>query len=135
MRCSKGSKDIRTEHRTESNLEPFDTGSVRTGTLVYRAKFTNYQSIFKITPLVTQCKKRYGYYEKNLIVTEKSTTSITFLNVFLKHDVCANLYILWQCFYSNWFCHFYRKHTVHFQDFVHSLSYSSHMHLTNTYHS
>ena len=33
MRCSKGSKDIRTEHRTESNLEPFDTGSVRTGTL------------------------------------------------------------------------------------------------------
>ena len=40
------------------------------------------------------------YYVKNLIVTEKSTTSITFLNVFLKHDVCANLYILWQCFYS-----------------------------------
>ena len=34
-RCSKGSKDIRTEHRTESNLEPFDTGSVRTGTLLY----------------------------------------------------------------------------------------------------
>ena len=33
-RCSKGSKDIRTKHRTESNLEPFDTGSVRTGTLV-----------------------------------------------------------------------------------------------------
>ena len=34
MRCSKGSKYVRTEHRTESNLEPFDTGSVRTGTLV-----------------------------------------------------------------------------------------------------
>ena len=35
MRCSKGSKYVRTEHRTESNLEPFDTGSVRTGTLIY----------------------------------------------------------------------------------------------------
>ena len=33
MRCSNGSKYVRTEHRTESNLEPFDTGSVRTGTL------------------------------------------------------------------------------------------------------
>ena len=36
---------------------------------------------------------------------------------------------------SNLFCHFYRKHTVCFQDFVHSLGYSRNMQLTNTHHS
>ena len=34
---------------------------------------------------------RYGkmHYVENLIVTEKSRTSITFFECFLKHDVCA----------------------------------------------
>ena len=68
-------------------------------------------------------------YVENLIVTEKSTTSITFFECFLKHDVYATIKILWQCFYFNWFFHFYRKHTVFF---VHSLGYSRNMHLTNT---
>ena len=66
---------------------------------------------------------------------KKSTTSKTSFECFLKHDVCATLYILWQCSNSNRFCHFYRKHTVRFQVFVDSLGYSSNMRLTNTYRS
>ena len=34
------------------------------------------------------------HYVENLIVTEKSTTSITFFECVLKHDVCATIYIL-----------------------------------------
>ena len=47
------------------------------------------------------------HYVENLIVTEKNTKSITCFEYFFKHDVCAIIYIVWQCFYSNWFCHFY----------------------------
>ena len=70
-------------------------------------------------------------YVENLIVTEKST-SITFFECFLKHDVCATIHILWQ---SNWFCHFYRKHTVLFKILSIHLAIYCYMRLTNTYRS
>ena len=48
---------------------------------------------FLITLLVTRCKNRMRYlkmhYAYSLIVTEKSMTSITFIECFLKLDVCA----------------------------------------------
>ena len=102
---------------------------------VYRAKFTNCQSIYKITPLVTRCKKknRLCFLKMHYYCHKNSTTSINFFECLLKHDVFATLCIIWQCFNSNRFCHLYRKHTVCFQDFVHSHCYSSNMQLTNTY--
>ena len=60
---------------------------------------------FKSHPRLHDANKQIRFlkmqYVENLIVTEKSTTSITFKKCFLKHDVWATLYILRQCFYSN----------------------------------
>ena len=42
MSSSKGSKFVRTEHQTESNLEPFNTGSSRTGTLLQMSRYCIY---------------------------------------------------------------------------------------------
>ena len=77
------------------------------------------------------------HYVENFIVTEISMTGINFDECFLKHDVCATLIhvhsmtVFYMC-NSNQFCHFNRKHTVCFQDFVHSLGYSSN-HATDKY--
>ena len=67
------------------------------------------------------------HYADNLIGPENGTTSINIFECFLKLDVRATLYILWQCTNSNWFCHLYQKHALRFQDFVHSLGYSRNM--------
>ena len=56
-------------------------------------------------------------------------TTVTFV-CFMKLDVCATLYILWQCSNSS------RVLPLLFHDFVHSLaipSYFQHTRLKNTY--
>ena len=53
-----GSKFVRTEHRSESDLEPFDTGSSRTGTLMharYHCMLTSHVFPFRSTSLVILC--------------------------------------------------------------------------------
>ena len=60
---------------------------------------------FKSHPWLHDANKQIRFlkmhYVVDLIVTEKSTTSTTFFECLLKHDVWATLYILRQCFYSN----------------------------------
>ena len=50
---------------------------------------------FKSHPWLHDANKQIRFlkmhYVENLIVTEKSTTSITFFECFLKHDVCATI--------------------------------------------
>ena len=57
---------------------------------------------FKSHPWLHDANKQIRFlkmhYVKNLIVTEKSMTSTTVFECFLKHDVWATLYILRQCF-------------------------------------
>ena len=94
---------------------------------------------FKTHPWLHDAKKKPDVVLKIALCVEfnchgKKYDKYNILECFLKLDVWATLYILlWQCSNSNRFCHFYRKHTVCFQDFVHSLSYSRNMHKYHSY--